>query len=226
MINPLHLALDTSTSRPVAALMRGEQCLYEWIGPEDLRHHETLLAGIHESLQSGGFRPSDLAFLSVGVGPGMFTGLRIGITTAKFLADPLGIPCVPVSSLMALALQSTHLESRVVWAVSDAKAKRVYALRIAPGMIPPDFSPPPDEEVAMVPEEAAKLMAAGDYLLGEAAKLYTPIWPTGIELAPEEAHLLRASSVGMIGARRFLLGLSCSANDLQPKYLKSGQGHL
>lgn len=226
MAAPLHLALDTSTSRPVAAVLEGERCIYDWIGPTDLRHHETLLAGIHETLEAAKIKLADLAHLSVGIGPGMFTGLRIGITTAKFLADPLELPCVPVSSLMALALQSGSLDKTTVWAVSDAKAKRVYALRVGPGEVANDFSPPTDEELAMVPPEAAARMVAGDFLLGEAALLYESSWPAGVVLAEPTAHLLRASSVGMIGARRYALGLTCSANELQPKYLKSGQGPL
>jgi tRNA threonylcarbamoyl adenosine modification protein YeaZ len=225
-MSPLHLALDTSTSRPVAALLQGENCLREWIGSESMRHHETLLGGIHECLSKGGFALGDLTHLSVGIGPGMFTGLRIGITTAKFLADPLRIPCVAVSSLMALALQSGALEKKIVWAVSDARSKRVYALRLAPGETAPDFSPPPEEEVALTPEEAAKRMQPGDFLIGEGAELYAAAWPEGTILAESGKHLLLGSSVGRIGARRYALGLTVSAGELQPKYLKTGQSHL
>jgi tRNA threonylcarbamoyladenosine biosynthesis protein TsaB len=222
----LHLAIDSATSRPVVALLRGERVLQEWVGPEDLKHHETLLTGVDDCLRADGFRLRDLGFLSVGVGPGMFTGLRIGLTTAKFLADPIGIPCVPVSSLMALAWQSGRLEDRVLWAVSDARAKRVYGLRLAPGDCAADFSAPSGEEVAMAPQEAAERMESGDFLLGEGALLYASCWPAGVELAREEAHLLKASSVGILGARRYALGLTCDPAALQPTYLKTGQGLL
>jgi tRNA threonylcarbamoyladenosine biosynthesis protein TsaB len=226
MTDPLHLALDSSTSRPAVALLQGERCLHDWLGPEDMRHHETLLAGVHECLGKTGFRLSDLAFLSVGVGPGMFTGLRIGLTTAKFLADPLQLPCVPVSSLVALARQSGRLESRTVWAVSDAKAKRVYALKLVPGALSPDGSAPEGEEVALPPEQVALLVAPGDYLLGEGAALYRSLWPQGAEVACGEENFLRASAIGALGALRYRLGLTCSANQLSPKYLKTGQTHL
>lgn len=223
----LQIAIDTSTSRPAVALLKGKEVLHDWLGPDALRHHETLLQGVDICLKAADLKLSEIDFLSCGVGPGMFTGLRIGVTTAKFLADPLNIPCVAVSSLMALAYQSGELEKRPVWAVSDAKSKRVYALRLQPGTIPPDYSPLADEEVAVPPEEAAAKMQAGDFVLGEAASLYEAQWPAGI-VRPEdpEQNWLRASAVGALGSIRYQLGLTCSPAELQPTYLKTGQPHL
>jgi tRNA threonylcarbamoyladenosine biosynthesis protein TsaB len=220
----LHLALDTSASRPTVALMRGEEALAEWLGPGDLKHHETLLAGVDLCLKQSGFALADLAYLSVGCGPGMFTGLRIGVVTAKFLADPLGIPCVPVSSLVALAWQSGEVGKRKVWALSDAKSKRVYALGLESFL--PDFGAPEGEEIALPPAEAAKQMAAGDLLIGEGAELYRDLWPAGTELLPPGKHALKAGSVGVLGAKRYGLALTCTPTELEPKYLKTGQPHL
>lgn len=220
----LQLAIDTSTSRPAAAVLRGERCLAEWIGPAGLKHHETLLAGIDETLRRAGFQPRDLHFLSVGIGPGMFTGLRIGVTTAKFLADPISIPCVPVSSLVALAYQAAGGGASRVWAMNDAKSRRVYAYGASE--LSHDFQPSSDEEVAFAPEEVATRLRPGDLLIGEGALLYKDLWPEGVALAPEEKHALSAASVGSIGAKRYALGFSCTPAELLPKYLKTGQSHL
>lgn len=221
---PLHLAIDTSASRPAAAVMRGEEPLADWLGPGALKHHETLLAGVDECLRSSGIALPDLAFLTVGVGPGLFTGLRIGVVTAKFLADPLALPCVPVSSLLALAWQSGEVGRARVWALGDAKSRRVYALPITD--FAPDFSPPPGEEVAVTPEDAAARMQAGDVLIGEGAWIYKDLWPAGTRLLPESSHALTARAVGALGARRYALALTCTATELEPKYLKTGQPHL
>lgn len=223
----LHLAIDSSCSRPTVAVLRGEEVLAEWLGPGELKHHETLLAGVDLVLKQSGFSLGDLNWLSVGVGPGMFTGLRIGIVTAKFLADPLGIPCVPVSSLVALGLQSGLVgkdPTHTVWALSDARSKRVYALGLNEFL--PDFSAPEGEEVATPPEEAAAKLKAGDSLIGEGALLYRSLWPAGTQLLPESSHALRAGFVGKIGAKRYALALTCTATELEPKYLKTGQPHL
>jgi tRNA threonylcarbamoyladenosine biosynthesis protein TsaB len=224
MIDPLHLAIDTSAARPTAALMRGERDLATWTGPGALRHHETLLAGIDECLRTAGVKLGDLGFLSVGVGPGLFTGLRIGIVTAKFLADPHQLPCVAVSSLVALAHQSGAVGTARVWALGDAKSRRVYALPVTE--FNPDFSPPPGEEVALPPEEAAARMRAGDVLVGDGALLYRELWPAGTRLLPENEHALTGRAVGVLGARRYRMALTCTATELEPKYLKTGQPHL
>jgi tRNA threonylcarbamoyladenosine biosynthesis protein TsaB len=224
MTDLLHLALDTSASRPAVAVMRGEATLAEWLGPGSLKHHETLLAGVDECLRASGFPLSDLAYLSVGVGPGLFTGLRIGLVTAKFLADPLGIPCVPVSSLVALALQSGEVGKGRLWVLGDARSRRVYSLCFTEFL--PDFSAPPGEETATTPEEAAALLQPGDSLVGEGALLYKDLWPSGTRLLPEASHALKGSAVGRVGARRYRLALTCSATSLEPKYLKTGQAHL
>ena len=220
----LQLAIDTSASRPTAAVLRGEEVLAEWLGPGALKHHETLLAGIDECLRASAFTLADLGFLSVGVGPGLFTGLRIGLVTAKFLADPHGLPCVAVSSLLALAFQSGEVGNGRLWALGDAKSRRVYALPLTE--FRSDFSPPEGEEVAVSPEEAGARMKPGDLLLGEGALLYRELWPEGTRLLPEPAHALTGKAVGVLGSRRYRLALTCTATELEPKYLKTGQPHL
>jgi tRNA threonylcarbamoyladenosine biosynthesis protein TsaB len=220
----LHLALDTSASRPAVALMNGEDAIAEWTGPGALKHHETLLAGVDEVMKRASLPLRDLNFLSVGVGPGMFTGLRIGVVTAKFLADPFDLPCVPVSSLLAHAHQSGEVGKSRLWVLGDAKSRRVYALPV--DSFAPDFGTPDGEAVAVSPEEAAKQMRSGDTLVGEGALLYKDFWPAGTRLLPEAAHALTGRAVGVLGARRYKLALTCSATELEPKYLKTGQPHL
>src|SRR5690348_7327865 len=88
----MQIALDTSTSRPVLAILQGEDICFEWAGPAGTFHGETLLAGLNEGLRACQAKLGDMQFLSVGIGPGTFTGLRIGIVMAKFLADSNDIP--------------------------------------------------------------------------------------------------------------------------------------
>lgn len=228
MAELLHLAIDSSASRPTVAVLKNHEILAEWVGPSGVQHHETLLRGVDSCLKSAGHSLRDLAYLSVGIGPGMFTGLRIGVVTAKFLADPMGIPCVPVSSLMALAHQSASwakdLNGGKLWVLGDARSQRVYSLGM--DKIPADFTPPFDEEEALSPEQAALKMKSGDALVGEGALLFQDRWPSGVRLLPADSHVLKAGAVGQVGAERFKRNFTCSATELEPKYLKTGQAHL
>lgn len=217
----LQLAIDTSTSRPCAAVLNDETPISEWLGPEGLRHHETLLAGIDECIQKAKIKLADLNYLSVGVGPGLFTGLRIGITTAKFLAETQNISCVPVSSLLALAWQAGPPSSGRLWVLSDAKSHRVYALCLKPGEFPADFASLNGEDTASPPEEIAEKIQPGDLLFGEGALLYKDLFTRG-EIAKATSHSLLGKSIGIVGAKRYALGYTCNPADLNPTYLKTG----
>ena len=97
------LAIDTSSSRVVVALGRADGSP---IGETDWaaghRHGETLLPAVGRILAENGVARSSLAAIVVGTGPGTFTGLRVGLATAKGLAQGLGVPIVGVASSAAL----------------------------------------------------------------------------------------------------------------------------
>jgi tRNA threonylcarbamoyl adenosine modification protein YeaZ len=89
-----------------------------------LRHGELLAPAIAAALETAGCRPRDLTKIAVGVGPGPFTGLRVGLVTARTMADVLGIEVAGVCSLDILALQSPVDQPIAV--ATDARRKEIY----------------------------------------------------------------------------------------------------
>ncbi|HMT88910.1 MAG TPA: tRNA (adenosine(37)-N6)-threonylcarbamoyltransferase complex dimerization subunit type 1 TsaB [Dermatophilaceae bacterium] len=129
----LLLALDTSTTAITAALHDGIQVLAEATTLDARAHGERLAPGIREVLTRAGAMPHDLTDVVVGLGPGPFTGLRVGIVTARTIAHVTGAALHGVCSLDALAYAARdRLPVGVELVVAtDARRKEVYWARYA-----------------------------------------------------------------------------------------------
>jgi tRNA threonylcarbamoyladenosine biosynthesis protein TsaB len=124
----LLLALDTSTSQVSVAFGDGGEVVGAVRLAGGRRHAEQLAPAIEYLRDECGVRLDHLAAIAVGIGPGLFTGLRVGVTTAKVMAQALRIPVVGVPSLDLVAYPLRHTERTVV-AVLDARRKEVFAAR-------------------------------------------------------------------------------------------------
>jgi tRNA threonylcarbamoyl adenosine modification protein YeaZ len=119
----LVLALDTATPTLVAGLARwstaGVEVLAERAVPSGTRHAELLTPAIAGVLDDAGVRMGDLDAVVTGLGPGPFTGLRVGVVTAAALADARELPVIGVCSLDAIGSGARTV-------VTDARRKEVY----------------------------------------------------------------------------------------------------
>ena len=128
----LLLGLDTATLTLSAALverLEGEDRLLERVvEPPPKKHSELLPAVIEGMLARRGARPGELSAIVVGLGPGSFTGLRIGLATAKGIAYAAGIPLVGASSLAAMALEAAEglPDGTLLVPALDARKGEVY----------------------------------------------------------------------------------------------------
>jgi tRNA threonylcarbamoyl adenosine modification protein YeaZ len=124
------LAMDTSTSAITVALHDGERVLAERSVLDPRAHTEQLAPLVRDVLATAGLAPGEVTDLAVGVGPGPFTGLRVGLVTARVLALTLDVPCHGVVSLDALAheaLRDGSVDGAEELAVAtDARRKEVY----------------------------------------------------------------------------------------------------
>jgi tRNA threonylcarbamoyl adenosine modification protein YeaZ len=183
------LAIDTATTQVVIATGSPDGALRAvstWTA--GYRHGETLLPGIERFLDAHGVGRADLAGIVVGTGPGAFTGLRVGIATAKGLAHGLGIPLVGVSTAEALISSAAAAEaaepaaahdgidpSRFVLLVPAGPSDRVMIRagaepRLLAGGLDPELLPELDPATILLAVDLAGRAPQAAVALGEAAR--------------------------------------------------------
>jgi tRNA threonylcarbamoyladenosine biosynthesis protein TsaB len=132
-----------------------------------LEHSSRLLPSIHFLLNSLGLALADIDALAVASGPGSFTGIRIGLATAKSLAETLGKKIVSVTILEALAYRVRFLDG-LICPLLDAQRKQVYAALYEAGSdqlrrISPDVVMPPEAWIASLPRKKIFFVGDGAY---------------------------------------------------------------
>ena len=128
MSHVLLLAIDTSTTAITVALHDGARVLAETATLDARAHAEHLAPGLRDVLTTAGADPRDVTDVVVGIGPGPFTGLRVGIVTGHTFAATLGIPVRGLCSLDALAHEAWLGGQRGdLLVATDARRKEVYA---------------------------------------------------------------------------------------------------
>lgn len=202
------LAIESATELVGVALLEGGEVRYEASRTGRRQHAETLAPLVDEALRSVEARPSDLEAVAVDVGPGLFTGLRVGVAMAKGLAFAARIGVVPVVSLEALADAAlTGGPSDTVLSVVDARRGEVFAGRFARGRA--DGRPEAlDQPRRYRPEEleaslATLVPSGGDLaLVGDGALRYGGDWrlPRGASLGGADLAAPPPRSVGHVAA--------------------------
>ena len=168
----LLLAFDTATPAVTVALHDGSETLAESTTVDARRTGEILAPGIDSVLTQARRQLSDVTGIAVGVGPGPFTGLRVGLVTARTLGDALGIPVHGVCTLDVVAYQT---KSSTPFAVAtDARRKEVY------WALYKDFLTRSTEPDVAHPHLIAAAVA-GLPVAGEGPHLYADTFPKGIE---------------------------------------------
>ena len=119
------LVIDTSGPVCGVAVMEDEKVLCEYTAQNRNTHSANLMPMAEAALQSAGKTIGEMDAVAAVTGPGSFTGVRIGVATAKGLAHGAGIPCIPVNALEALSLSAGSFDG-VICPIQDARAGQVY----------------------------------------------------------------------------------------------------
>jgi tRNA threonylcarbamoyladenosine biosynthesis protein TsaB len=211
----LLLAADTTTANGSVALAQGDQVVGELRLPVRENHSSTLLPAIESLLRSSGRGPRDIDVWAVAVGPGAFTGLRVGISTIQGLALASSRPCVGVSALHALAAGAVGRAAHVV-ALMDAFRNEVYA-QVFDAAAQPLASPAVGRLQALLASLPAEAAFVGDAV---------PAWRTEIaRLLPRAVFPVRspflATEVARLAVREAAAGRVLDADALRPLYLRA-----
>src|SRR4030043_1274997 len=122
----LTLAFDTTSKTAAVALLKDKEILYDTIVNTGLNHSEVILPAIDQALRRESLKINDIDLFACTIGPGSFTGVRIGVSTLKGLILATGKPAAGISSLAALALNAGKT-SKLICSMMDAGRGRVYA---------------------------------------------------------------------------------------------------
>jgi tRNA threonylcarbamoyladenosine biosynthesis protein TsaB len=224
----LTLAVDTSFAPVALALARDGQVLGEVLTQAASTHSQRLLPALEFLLEQCQVDRRELDGLAVALGPGFFTGLRIGLATVQGMALGLalgqGVPVAGVSSLRLLAQGCLPglAEGSTVWAVADARRGLVYA---APFAVEGGRLVRHDEDAALSPARLAERLARPALLVGAGARLHAdallrPGQDHGLELAPAWADTPRPGLLALIGQERLQDGQGLSPEQIKPRYCR------
>ncbi len=179
------LAFDTASPSVTVALHDGTEVVAAATAEIGMRHGEQLAPLIEQVLASAGITPAGVTGIAVGVGPGPFTGLRVGLVTARTLAHVLDVPVHGVCSLDALAAEAvaTGVVDGDFLVATDARRKEVYLA---------SYDGNGRRQSAPVVERPA-VLASDLPVVGEGAALYPGAFPNArTPLRPDAAWLARA----------------------------------
>ncbi len=220
----LTLAFDTSSKTASIAILRGQSVVYETIVNKGINHSEVLLPTIDEACRQSNVRLPDIDLFACTLGPGSFTGLRIGVSTLKGLILATGKPAAGVSSLKALALNVEQKE-KIIGAMMDAGRGQVYLayyrydssgaliqLQDARALDPREIHDYDQEDVVYVGDGAIQY-----------ADVIRSVLKNNYTITPEEKQFICASAVGKLAIEKYqhndLLELTTSV----PVYLRSAE---
>jgi tRNA threonylcarbamoyladenosine biosynthesis protein TsaB len=216
------LAINTSTTQFSLALVRvtGEVLAEYLISPSE-KNFKTFMPAVDSIFDACGKESGELKAVAVASGPGSFTGLRVGLSMAKGIAQGLGIPVIGVSSLEAMANQMPFMKHPLCTLMSSRKGEVIFALfrwDDSKGMTRIT------EDQSVTFRHLAGSITGPTYFIGNNFTAQEPpvkeLFGDNALIAPPHLWGLRASSVAAIGLKRFAANDFDSITDLVPEYLR------
>ena len=222
MIDDLIAGLDCTGESFGVAVLRGGVCLAESGGFTPRSHLRLFFPALAECLRRYDLRMSDLGAIAVTAGPGSFTGVRLGVVTARTVAQVIGCKLIPVDALEALALNAPGIP--VVMAGLDARRGEIFgAFFDTTGEYPRRLT----EDSVFTPQQCLDAMRGQGCraAVGSAVGRYASVLGqcAGASLLPDILAQIRGSQVARLGIKGLREGRTVSPFALDPIYLRAAE---
>lgn len=219
------LGVESSATAASAAIYCDGKIVAQSFSNTGLTHSQTLMPMIDSTLKMAGITLSELDYIAVSNGPGSFTGVRIGVSAVKGMAQPSGIKCIEVSTLEAIA---KPLENTGCYAVSvmDARCNQVYTAQFD---CDGGFNRKSDDEAITIDELSEKLKSVKKQmvLIGDGTQVaFNKLKDVfdNIYMASPSIRYQSATNVCLIAAQKVENGCSGeNAGNVLPNYLRLSQ---
>ncbi|MDH3974060.1 MAG: tRNA (adenosine(37)-N6)-threonylcarbamoyltransferase complex dimerization subunit type 1 TsaB [Deltaproteobacteria bacterium] len=220
------LAIDTSTKSGSIALSQGSELLAETFLNINVTHSETLLLSLRDMLRQCSMSMDDIELFALTIGPGSFTGVRIGVSTVKGFALSTKKPVVGVSTLEAMAWNFPFSAFPVV-PFLDARRGEVYS---APFTWNKGSFERLAQDSARAPEEVLDSIDGEAILVGDGVEKYSELIQNKLGsralMAPSSHASVRASIIASLACEKYLKGDLLDLNSFVPLYLRKSEAEI
>ena len=222
------LGIDTSSQAASIAIMDDEKLIAEYTINTKKTHSQKLMPMIEEMFNESDIKIDEIDLIGVCIGPGSFTGLRIGMATAKAIAHVKNIPIVGVNSLESLAF-NINFSKYTICPIIDAQRNQVYTNKYK--WENNDFISIDDINVISIDEliENIKNKSEEVILLGEAVSLYKENIKdvNNIKIAPKPNNISRASSLCQLAIDKYNKNIDVyNCYTINPMYIRKSQAEV
>ncbi|MCR5176691.1 MAG: tRNA (adenosine(37)-N6)-threonylcarbamoyltransferase complex dimerization subunit type 1 TsaB [Anaerovibrio sp.] len=222
------LAMDTATMVSGVAVADNKKLLAEIIVENKLTHSETLLPNVEKVMAMAGVTRGDLEAVAVSIGPGSFTGLRIGLAAAKAIAYGLNIPLVGIPTMEGMAWHYP-MPGITVAGFVDAQKGNVYTAHYKWNGIAFDETRKIEvvsleQAINLCGEINTPVVAVGDMAEKKLTKMDD--LPDNLIIPPQHMLMPRAANIAMAGLKKLADGVKESVMDMEPIYIRKSEAEV
>lgn len=222
----LIFGIDTCCMAATAALVDERVLVAQTVVNHGKTHSQMMMPQVEEMFRISGIDPKSVDAFAAAVGPGSFTGVRIGVATAKAMAQAADKPCIAVSTLEALAYSAKNFDG-IAAPILDARRNQVYNALFDCGKngmhrICPDRALGLDELLIELKATTKDIIFMGDGTLVFKDEIRTALGDRAV-FTPKITQMNLGGSVAEIGLMKFEKGETVSYSELIPEYIRLSQ---